>query len=168
MWKGHQPSGEFIPITKVQAHQGYITRCAFSPSTDLLATTSSDHTVKIWQFGSLPSPERREQRPRSDEDTDDEHRPTSNDDKGDEITFTSDDDEIAADVETPLLLRETLEGHLKWVWDCTWSADSAYLVSASSDGTARLWSISSGDCICIYTGHTKALTGVALNDLAAL
>lgn len=65
-----------------------------------------------------------------------------------------------------MVLRHSFEGHLKWVWDCAFSADSAYLVSASSDNTARLWSVSSGECICIYTGHTKALTSVALNDLA--
>ena len=30
-------------------------------------------------------------------------------------------------------------GHQRWVWDCVFSVDAAYLVTASSDCTARLW-----------------------------
>jgi len=46
------------------------------------------------------------------------------------------------------------------------SADSAYLISASSDQVARLWDISQGETIRTYTGHNKAITCLALNDLA--
>src|SRR5271170_3130360 len=55
-------------------------------------------------------------------------------------------------------LETTLEGHQRWVWDCAFSADSAYLVTglfslsfilgtsltfciASSDHIARLWEL---------------------------
>jgi len=102
------------------------------------------------------------------------------------------------------------------VWDCVFSADSAYLVTgmrcasatqemllillvycivlycivlycivlykyvyadsyvlflflcshgpASSDASARLWDLSTGDTIRTYTGHLKAVVTVALND----
>ena len=40
----------------------------------------------------------------------------------------------------PLIL--VLNGHQKWVWDMSFSADSAYLLTASSDHTCRLW-----DCL---------------------
>ena len=42
-------------------------------------------------------------------------------------------------------------------------ADSAYLVTASSDLTAKLWDVQSGDVIRHYTGQ-MAMTCVALND----
>lgn len=44
-------------------------------------------------------------------------------------------------------LDKTLTGHQRWVWDMAYSADSAYLVSASSDHTARLWELASGTTV---------------------
>lgn len=44
-------------------------------------------------------------------------------------------------------------GHTRWVWDCVFSVDAAYLVTASSDATARLWDLSAGatsGCWCWY------------------
>lgn len=38
------------------------------------------------------------------------------------------------------------------------------MVSASSDGTGRLWDISKGDFIREYKGHQKAVICIALND----
>lgn len=71
-------------------------------------------------------------------------------------------------------LDKTLIGHQRWVWDCAFSADSAYLVTgiwsmfltpqllkilplASSDHTARLWEMSSGETVRQYNGHHKGL-----------
>ncbi|KAJ8322932.1 TOR complex subunit lst8 [Batrachochytrium dendrobatidis] len=39
---------EFEALTKVSAHDKYITKCLLSPDNRLLATCSADHTVKIW------------------------------------------------------------------------------------------------------------------------
>jgi WD40 repeat protein len=36
----------------------------------------------------------------------------------------------------------------------------------SSDQIARLWDLSHGESIRTYTGHTKAITSVALNDFS--
>ncbi len=71
-------------------------------------------------------------------------------------------------------LEKTLQGHQRWVWDCAFSADSAYLVTgneqplfvasfivlelsslASSDHTARLWDMSTGETVRQYNGHQK-------------
>lgn len=60
---------------------------------------------------------------------------------------------------------QLLSGHTRWVWDAAFSADSAYIVTASSDGTARLWDVSSGETVRTYTGHQKAVTTIAMNDL---
>ena len=43
-------------------------------------------------------------------------------------------------------------------------ADSSYLVTASSDATARLWNLRTGDVVRKYDGHQGAVTCVALND----
>ena len=57
-------------------------------------------------------------------------------------------------------------GHSRWVWDCVFSVDAAYLVSASSDCTAKLWDLASGEAIRTYNGHHKAIVCCALNDSA--
>jgi G protein beta subunit-like protein len=43
----------------------------------------------------------------------------------------------------------------KWVWDCVFSVDAAYLVTASSDASARLWDLSTGEAVRCYNGHHK-------------
>jgi G protein beta subunit-like protein len=65
-------------------------------------------------------------------------------------------------------LQKTLEGHTRWVWDCSFSADSAYLVTGSSDNSARLWDLSSGETIRHYNGHQKSIVAVALHDVSVI
>ena len=78
--------------------------------------------------------------------------------------------------------EKVLQGHQRWVWDCAFSADSAYLVTgeadpglllkcnssdapqASSDHTARLWEMSSGETVRQYNGHHKGLFRVFSED----
>jgi len=63
-----------------------------------------------------------------------------------------------------LYLEATLANHQRWVWDCAFSADSAYLVTVCSDHYARLWELSSGQIIRQYSGHHRGAVCVALND----
>ncbi|KAI5281226.1 TOR complex subunit lst8, partial [Ascosphaera aggregata] len=63
-----------------------------------------------------------------------------------------------------LFLEQTLAVHQRWVWDCAFSADSAYLVTVCSDHYARLWELSSGQIIRQYNGHHRGAVCVALND----
>merc|ERR1712071_703552 len=49
-------------------------------------------------------------------------------------------------------------------WDIAFSADSQYAITASSDGTARLWSIETSEIAKEYIGHQKALTSLAFQD----
>lgn len=61
-------------------------------------------------------------------------------------------------------LETTLTAHQCWVWDCAFSADSAYLVTACSDHYARLWELGSQSLIRQYNGHHRGVVCVALND----
>ncbi|TDH67238.1 hypothetical protein CCR75_007481 [Bremia lactucae] len=74
---------------------------------------------------------------------------------------------IAPPVPSSAGLIHTLQGHQRWVWDCAFSAVSSYLVTCSSDQSARLWDLSQGEAIQQYSGHHKAVVCVALNDAAA-
>ena len=70
---------------------------------------------------------------------------------------------IDADTKT-ITLASTLNGHGNWIWDAAFSADSSFILTGSSDNTARLWDVAAGEVICIYSGHAKAITAVAMND----
>lgn len=45
-------STKFEPLQKLQAHSTFITKCLISPDCQRLATSSSDHSVKIWDLSS--------------------------------------------------------------------------------------------------------------------
>jgi G protein beta subunit-like protein len=100
-----------------------------------LATCSADHTAKIWEVKDLES-----MLPVPGQTPPDNKAPK------------------------PFKLESTLQGHQRWVWDCAFSADSAYLVTACSDHYARLWELHSEQIIRQYNGHHRGLVCVALND----
>ncbi|KAL9604090.1 MAG: hypothetical protein Q9179_001979 [Wetmoreana sp. 5 TL-2023] len=124
-----------IPITSFQAHNAYVTRVLLSPDVRHLATCSADHNARIWAI-----------------DPDTPHNI-----KGNEI--------VPLDRAPGTLPLETsLESHQRWVWDCAFSADSAYLVTACSDHYARLWELNTQTVIRQYNGHHRGAVCVALND----
>ncbi|KAJ8318610.1 hypothetical protein KUTeg_003701 [Tegillarca granosa] len=51
-----------------------------------------------------------------------------------------------------------------WVWDCAFSGDSQYIITASSDNMARLWSVDTGEVKKEYSGHQKAVMCLAFRD----
>ncbi len=52
-------------------------------------------------------------------------------------------------------------GHHNWVGCLSWSLDSARIVSGSSDGTAQVWEVSSGEPLVMYRGHQGRVYSVA-------
>jgi G protein beta subunit-like protein len=64
----------------------------------------------------------------------------------------------------PLPCDSVLDIHQRWVWDCAFSADSAYLVTVCSDHYARLWELGTATVIRQYNGHHRGAVCVALND----
>ncbi|GAB7330384.1 hypothetical protein MBLNU13_g02005t2 [Cladosporium sp. NU13] len=124
-----------IPVTKYRAHGTYITRVLLSPDVRHLATCSADHTARIWQV-----------------DLERAQKAAMNSD----ANGTGEDEGFE--------LEQELDGHQRWVWDCAFSADSAYLVTACSDHYARLWELQSKLIIRQYNGHHRGAVCVALND----
>lgn len=142
-----------VPVTKFKAHGTYITRVLLSPDVRHLATCSADHTARIWQVdleGNNDGNGNSEHSP-SSEGEDEDSPPNGNQDGNPEEPHAFE------------LLKE-LDGHQRWVWDCAFSADSAYLVTACSDHYARLWELQSKQIIRQYNGHHRGAVCVALND----
>ncbi|KAJ3182239.1 TOR complex subunit lst8 [Gaertneriomyces sp. JEL0708] len=184
------------PAYKTKAHSKYITKCLLSPDTKLLATCSADSTIKIWSTqpnqhnhqhtrrgeplnynashkdghvvnNGTDSNEENATKQKTDERAELRHRETLRligKDKKDELEDEENDKLFSKDV--GFRLEKTLKGHQKWAWDCAFSADSAYLVSGSSDHSARLWDLATGETIRHYNGHQKAVVCVALHDVS--
>lgn len=63
-----------------------------------------------------------------------------------------------------LFLQDLHVDKQQWVWDLAFSADSQYLLTASSDKMARLWSLPTNEVKCEYVGHTMNVTCIAFRD----
>ncbi|WUH90320.1 WD40 repeat domain-containing protein [Streptomyces sp. NBC_00433] len=66
------------------------------------------------------------------------------------------------DLPDPALLR-TLAGHTDSVLGVAVSRDGTWLATASADGTARIWKVTTGRTTATLTGHTDSVLGVAVS-----
>ena len=172
-------------MTQFAAHKEYITRILLSPDVKKLATCSADHTAKIWEVD--VDPESAAGSTDSSANTDDSPARANpipsvvsgfntNNSNGSEPGVTGfgafggsgsagvGGGSMMGGTGRPFPLEATLQGHQRWVWDCAFSADSAYLVTACSDHYARLWELHSQQVIRQYNGHHRGAVCVALND----
>ena len=49
----------------------------------------------------------------------------------------------------------TLQGHTEYVSSASFSPDGTTLVTASDDGTAKIWDVLTGNCLHTLQGHTN-------------
>ena len=54
-------------------------------------------------------------------------------------------------------------GHTDAVWAVAFSTHGNYIISGSSDMTARLWDVQTGSELRRFSGHTGAVNGVAFS-----
>ncbi|XP_015784147.1 target of rapamycin complex subunit lst8 [Tetranychus urticae] len=130
------------PRLKFFAHKRYGLNCKFSPDSTLLATTSADQTCKVWRTADLL--------PLSTHNSE-----SSSSHSNCSIWDTLDNMSPTAELQTE---------NQRWVWDLAFSADSQYIITASSDNNARLWSINTGKVKKEYVGHQGPITALAFSD----
>uniref|UniRef100_A0AAZ3PUG4 Apoptotic protease-activating factor 1 n=1 Tax=Oncorhynchus tshawytscha TaxID=74940 RepID=A0AAZ3PUG4_ONCTS len=134
-------SGE--KLLEIQAHDDEVLCCAFSPDDHLLATCSSDRKVKVWNVerGTLM---------RMFEDEHEEqvnHCQFTNTLRRLLLATCSNDKFMNTklwNINKPSS-QNTMFGHLEPVNHCCFSPDDAYLSTSSSDGTLKLWEVSSAN-----------------------
>ncbi|TPX14411.1 uncharacterized protein E0L32_005375 [Thyridium curvatum] len=160
---------QLLPVTHFSAHKEYITRILLSPDVKKLATCSADHTAKIWEVDidqasasavSSAAATQVQKGVNGNEYRANGHLLNGSGSGSDPIHPPP--PPLAEP--KPFPLEATLTGHQRWVWDCAFSADSAYLVTACSDHYARLWELHSQQIIRQYNGHHRGAVCVALND----
>ena len=144
-----------IPVTSFQAHMAYITRVLLSPDVRHLATCSADHNARIWAVNLSDS---------STPNSVNANNATNEPVNGAPKEILPPDLRGSERPAGAFPLETSLSAHQRWVWDCAFSADSAYLVTACSDHYARLWELGSQQIIRQYNGHHRGAVCVALND----
>ena len=129
----------------------WVTAVAFSPNGKLLASSSMDNTVKVW-----------------DTDTGQCLKTFVGKEKWIWTVAYSADGQIASggDDNTISLWNidtgqcRTLEGHDAWIWSIKFHPSRNLLASAAYDRTVRLWDTVTGKCCNILRGHQNIVLAV--------
>jgi sugar lactone lactonase YvrE len=144
---------EAAPRT-LKGHRGSVLAVSFAPDGKVLASSSRDRTIKLWDpaTGALKR-------------TLTEHRADVYD-----VTFSPRGDLLASgsadktvklwDARTGKVIR-TLEGHTDIVRSVAFSPDQKTLASASVDRTVRLWDVTTGKLQRTLEGHRARVKSVA-------
>lgn len=137
-------------MLKFEAHKRYGLKCRFSLDSELLATSSADTTARVWKVSNLIA---------------------SGDDNGPERLVRRSSSQSSTGTRAWKVANippmcEMSNINQRWVWDIAFSYDAQFLITASSDTVARLWSVSPVEVKREYSGHQKALTALAFRDSA--
>jgi WD40 repeat protein/serine/threonine protein kinase len=134
-------------------HTSWVTDVAISPNSNLLASSSTDATVRIWDATSG------QQRHVLTGHSGDVQSVAFSPDGQTLISAASDFEAILWDVHTGQEVGR-LSGHQRPVWDAAFSPDGQTAITASSDLSLILWDLASGQPIHTLTGHQAWITGV--------
>lgn len=142
-------------LTTLTGHQGGVMQVAFSPNGSILASTSTDATVRVWRVsdGTLL------------------HTLEGHEDRVGSVAFNPDGTLLASGskdrtvklwrVSNGRLLR-TLKGHQDFVGGVAFSPDGSWLASASDDATVRVWRVTDGELVDTLE-HNNVVYSVAFS-----
>ncbi|NEO80763.1 hypothetical protein [Moorena sp. SIO4G3] len=141
---------------RLEGHDNTVNTVSFSPDGELIATASSDKTVKIW------SKEGKELYTLAGKD--------GHQDEIRSVTFSPDGKLIATaskDKTVKVWQRngkyiQTLTGHRNLVWSVRFSPDLKSLAASSEDGRVIIWSLE-GKKPQIFKAHDKAVLSISFS-----
>ena len=138
-------------------HRNTVWSLAFSPDSQLLASSSGDKTIKLWQ---LKSGELLRAFPGAHSDTIWSIGISQN---GQTLVSGSGDKTVKIwNLNTGKLLR-TLVGHKDAVRSVAVSSDGKIVASGSADKTVKIWNLNTGQLLHTLTGHTGKIISIAIS-----
>jgi WD40 repeat protein len=79
------------------------------------------------------------------------------------MQYTPAGDAILSGLTTLEVPPQEFKGHTRDLWGVDFSPDGKYLATGSSDGTARLWDLATGEIVHIFEGHAGEVGEVAFS-----
>ena len=142
-------------VRTLTGHTGGVLNVAFSPTRAVLASTSRDQTVRLWDIATGQAIVTLAE--------DNSHTFG--------VAFSPDGTLLATSQDQAVRLRDimtgrtvaTLTGHTDSVRAVAFSRDGRLIATGSDDHTARVWDLATGSAIRVFSGHTGYLSGVAFS-----
>lgn len=151
---------------KMTGHSSTVYCIVFSPDGKLLASSSGDRTIKVWNVATQKLAWSID--PSDKKYAKDAHSTTIR-----SVAFSPDGTILASasydhtikfwDVKTRKLIR-TLTGHTSSLRIIQFSPDGKLLASSSTDNTVRLWNVATGKTVHVLSGHTQTVRSVAFRS----
>ena len=144
------------PLNILGRHKSWVYGVTFSPDGKMLASASSDKTVKLWDTTTY------KQIKTLTGHTDEVNGVTFSPD-GKMLASASRDKTVKLWDTTTYKQITTLTGHKDWVTGVSFSPDGKMLASASRDKTVKLWDTTTYKQITTLAGHKEWVTGVSFS-----
>ena len=116
----------------VVAHEHWVNACAFSPDGRFVVTAAADGLIRRWSLDF---------------------------DESVWELWISGAKHLPADIADRALQPFDLDGHEHSANQCVFAADGSFMVSASSDGSLRLWDVARGQQLGALVGHDAEVGG---------
>ncbi|XP_012935784.1 sperm-associated antigen 16 protein [Aplysia californica] len=146
-------TGGFRLSNTFSAHSHPISGVALHPRKQILATSSDDHTWKMWAVPSGDIIMTGEGH--SDWVSDCDFHPA-----GSSLATTSGDSTVKIWDFSKAACVHTFTDHTAAVWSCSWHTCGDFLATSSMDNTAKVWDINSLRCRFTLRGHADSVNTI--------